>query len=223
MRSLFVERHPQRGNSFLNSAYPGSRTSSREMERSVSTLNVTFASGGDYTLVVPGGQGPRQGRLLSFSEGTGESFANRPTSTGGRCNSVTAGIAGQEHSGSGGFLAPPGAAQSVNNYDNSEMPTPVVGRRGRGMRNSPSKRAMMVDSIRRFSVNPASFLAERATERRKSRSQSLASYKLSYYQHDNRKLTPKIQMDSNKLDLDTKIHFFTFCIRIYSHKFFERT
>lgn len=170
------------------------------MERSVSTLNVTFASGGDYTLVVPGagsgGSGgqdkPRTGRLLSFSEGTGETFSstNRPTSTGVRCNSVSVsggiGVApGQERSGSGGFLAPPGVN---NSYDNSEMTTPVVGRRGRSMRNSPSRRAMMVESIRRFSVNPASFIAERQAERRKSRSQSLASYKLSYYQHDHRKL-----------------------------------
>lgn len=67
--------------------------------------------------------------------------------------------------------------------------TPKRGRAGRGpmsasVRGSPSRKAMMVESIRRFSVNPATFMAER----RKSRSHSLASFKLSYYPQDNRKI-----------------------------------
>lgn len=97
----------------------------------------------------------------------------------------------------------------------SSTTTPKRGRRGRqgppgGMRGSPSRRAMMVESIRRFSVNPASFMAER----RKSRSHSLASFKLSYYPQDNRKLDFSLFELGLQQNLES-VQFFFFFLRVH--------
>lgn len=153
-----------------------------------------------------------QRRVLSFSldqGGDGEGYSTQsPSSVTGHGARLAARAGSMCESGEYPVRDSPGAQDSsivtgeileTNGEGHREgdsglstavVTTPKRGRVGRGaalsgsMRGSPSRRAMMVESIRRFSVNPASFIAER----RKSRSHSLASFKLSYYPQNDRKL-----------------------------------